>query len=254
MSPESLVKNVYSLRGDSFAFGVFLYYVATRRFPWKGRDKHELMLQYEKRAASQRQLERFPPKLKHFLNGLLERNAEARLGVWEIDFEVFPRVRSMANVEEQIRVLAGSYEQQIKMCQFIHFLMNNFQQCQQLNAFLLPMISQHLGQLVEVLGWHKQVHMNRLKDKYLLPEGQFQFSCDQYHWLNNCLKDTILLTSSQGLLLKLLHYQRLLECFMYGSTEDICNFINSLTLHETFECLRPSKEEIGSMMAAVDFY
>ena len=169
MSPESLGRNVYSLRGDSFAFGVFLYYLATRRFPWKGRDKHELMLQYEKRAASQRPLERLPPKLKHFLNGLLEREAERRLGVWEVDLELFPRVRAMANAEEQIRGLSGSYEQQIKMCQFIHFLMSNFQQCQQLNAFLLPLISQHLGQLVEVLGWHKQVHMNRLKDKYQLP-------------------------------------------------------------------------------------
>lgn len=86
MSPESLVKNVYSLRGDSFAFGVFLYYIFTRRFPWKGKDKHELMLQYEKRAASQRHLEPFPPKLKHFINGLLERNSEARLSIWDIDF------------------------------------------------------------------------------------------------------------------------------------------------------------------------
>lgn len=56
------------------------------------------------------------------------------------------------------------------------------------------------------------------------------------------------------MLLKLLQYQRLLENLMYGSTEDIYAIINSLTLHETFECLRPSKEEIGSLMAEVDFY
>lgn len=41
---------------------------------------------------------------------------------------------------------------------------------------------------------------------------------------------------------------------MYGTNDDICSFINSLTLHENFERLRPSKEEIAAMMQAVDFY
>jgi serine/threonine protein kinase len=46
MAPEALTGNVYSVRGDAFAFGIFLYYLATRHFPWKGKDKHDLMEQY----------------------------------------------------------------------------------------------------------------------------------------------------------------------------------------------------------------
>jgi serine/threonine protein kinase len=98
MSPESLVNNMYSKKGDAFAFGVFLYYLATRRFPWKGKDKHELIEHYEKRRASQRPLHLLPPKLKHYINGLLERNMELRLSIFDIDIEIFPRVRDASNI------------------------------------------------------------------------------------------------------------------------------------------------------------
>lgn len=46
MAPEALTKNIYSPKGDAFAYGVFLYYLATHHFPWKGKDKQELIQQY----------------------------------------------------------------------------------------------------------------------------------------------------------------------------------------------------------------
>lgn len=87
------------------------------------------------------------------------------------------------------------------------------------------MMSKHLGQLIEVFGWHRHPYMSQLKRSYRLPIGEFEFSNDQYHWLNNCLKDTLLTFNSsipeplcQGIMLKLLQYQRFLESVMYGQT------------------------------------
>jgi serine/threonine protein kinase len=40
MPPEALTRNTYSIRGDAFAFGIFLFYIATLRFPWRGKDKY----------------------------------------------------------------------------------------------------------------------------------------------------------------------------------------------------------------------
>lgn len=74
MPPEALISNAYSLKGDAFAFGILLYYLVTHHFPWRGKDKHELIEQYERRGASQRHLHSLPPKFKHFVNGLLDRN------------------------------------------------------------------------------------------------------------------------------------------------------------------------------------
>lgn len=81
MPPEALISNTYSLKGDAFAFGILLYYLVTHHFPWRGKDKHELIEQYERRGASQRHLNSLPPKFKHFLNGLLDRNMESRLSI-----------------------------------------------------------------------------------------------------------------------------------------------------------------------------
>ena len=37
------------------------------------------------------------------------------------------------------------------------------------NSFLLPLMSKHLGQLVEVFGWHRHPYMRQLKSNYRLP-------------------------------------------------------------------------------------
>jgi len=41
-----LADRFYSLKGDAFAFGVFLYYIATKHFPWRGKNKEELIRHY----------------------------------------------------------------------------------------------------------------------------------------------------------------------------------------------------------------
>lgn len=126
MPPEALGRNIYSIKGDAFAFGIFIYYIATLHFPWKGKDKYELIDQYERRAANQRHLHAFPPKFRHYLNGLLDRTMENRFSVMQIDYDIFRRVRRMMTIEEQLLKIGSCYEYQIKICQFIHFLMVNF--------------------------------------------------------------------------------------------------------------------------------
>jgi hypothetical protein len=93
--------------------------------------------------------------------------------VSQIDLELFRRVKRVAGIEGQLRLIGSRYEHQIKVCQFIHFLMNNFRKCEQVNGYLLAMMSKHLGQLVEVFGWQDHPYMAQLKRSYCLPGGEF---------------------------------------------------------------------------------
>jgi serine/threonine protein kinase len=36
MPPETLKESLYSLKNDSFALGVLLFYLLTRQYPWPG--------------------------------------------------------------------------------------------------------------------------------------------------------------------------------------------------------------------------
>lgn len=99
MAPQALADNFYSLKGDAFAFGVFLYYIATRHFPWRGKNKEELIRHYFEKSASQKKIILLPPKIKHYINGLLERNAQNRFSVGQIDFNSFSRAQISLAVE-----------------------------------------------------------------------------------------------------------------------------------------------------------
>lgn len=66
----------------------------------------------------------------------------------QLDLNVFRRVRRMCVIEEQLLRIGSCYEYQIKLCQFIHFLMVNYKRQEDANPFLLPLMSKHLGQLV----------------------------------------------------------------------------------------------------------
>jgi hypothetical protein len=48
------------------------------------------------------------------------------LSIMQLDLDVFRRVRRMCVVEEQLVRIGSCYEYQIKLCQFIHFLMTNY--------------------------------------------------------------------------------------------------------------------------------
>ncbi len=47
MPPETLKRTIYSLKTDSFALGIMLFYLLTNRYPWSGRNKKELVKNYE---------------------------------------------------------------------------------------------------------------------------------------------------------------------------------------------------------------
>lgn len=46
MPPETLEKSIYSLKTDSFAFGILFYHLVTKQFPWSGNNKKELLENY----------------------------------------------------------------------------------------------------------------------------------------------------------------------------------------------------------------
>jgi len=79
MPNESLQDNLYSTKNDSFALGVCIYYLITRRFPWKGRNKEELLKNDKRKSYNTKKLSHLPPRVKHLIAGLLEMKPEQRL-------------------------------------------------------------------------------------------------------------------------------------------------------------------------------
>jgi hypothetical protein len=80
--------------------------------------------------------------------------------------------------------------------------------------------------------------MVKLIAQFRLHQGEFLFTTDHYHWLNNCLKDTIATIYSAindgcavGLLYKLMQYQIMIESILYNGMESIIPMLEELTLH-----------------------
>ncbi len=80
--------------------------------------------------------------------------------------------------------------------------------------------------------------MAKLITQFQLYQGEFLFNTDHYHWLNNCLKDSIAnkySTINEGcavcLLYKLIHYQIIIEIILYNGIESIIPMLEDLTLH-----------------------
>jgi serine/threonine protein kinase len=71
MPPESLSNHVYSSKSDSFALGVMLYYLASKKFPWRGKTKAELINNYKKKKYSKGPISHLAPRMKHLIAGLL---------------------------------------------------------------------------------------------------------------------------------------------------------------------------------------
>lgn len=72
MPLESLSNHIYSSKTDSFALGVFIYYIASKRFPWKVKNQGDLVGKYQTKQYSKRPIAHFAPRLKHLIASLLE--------------------------------------------------------------------------------------------------------------------------------------------------------------------------------------
>jgi len=52
--------------------GVFIYYMVARHFPWKGKDKTELIHHLSKKSINKKYIAHLPPRVKHYLLALLQ--------------------------------------------------------------------------------------------------------------------------------------------------------------------------------------
>jgi serine/threonine protein kinase len=147
MPIESLADNLYSTKSDSFALGVLIYYLASRRFPWRGKDKTELISNYRRRAHRSSAVAHLPPRVKHMVSGLLEMQPEKRLHLCECDLEVFLHMGLPLQLEEQLEALRGRYSEQLKLCQFIDSLFHNYDAYSWANDYLQEFMARHLGSI-----------------------------------------------------------------------------------------------------------
>lgn len=71
MPPESIRDHIYSSKSDSFALGVLLYYISSKKFPWKGKSKAELIENYEHKKYNKGRISFLAPRVKHLISALL---------------------------------------------------------------------------------------------------------------------------------------------------------------------------------------
>lgn len=72
MPPETLEKNIYSLKTDSFAFGILFYHLVTKQFPWSGNNRKELLENYASKPYPLEKIGHLPSCFQNFLKGLCE--------------------------------------------------------------------------------------------------------------------------------------------------------------------------------------
>lgn len=260
MPLESLTHHTYSSKNDSFALGVLIFQLSTRHFPWRGRDKAELIHQLSHHEPRIRYMSSLPPRLKHLLAGLLKKEPEERAWLPECDFRILQRMGRLGDPCLAAEQLKGCYSEQLQLCQYLHYLMQNYQLHAEVNWDLFGLMSRHLDFLVHTFGWNEQRAMRQLKDQYSLPPTSSIFSSDEHHWLNNCLKAVIWRFSAlsdplgQVLLEKLMKYQLVLEAQLSGDCQRLVSTIQGLTIHQSFDRLRADPLQAQRMLAAIDFY
>ena len=72
MPPESLCDFTYSTKSDSFALGVVLFHIISKKYPWKGKNKKELAHNYSHKKINKKKLTNCPPRVKHLIFNLCE--------------------------------------------------------------------------------------------------------------------------------------------------------------------------------------
>jgi hypothetical protein len=70
MPLETLARNIYSLRTDSFAVGVLFFHLITNEFPWTGNNKKEILESYASRQFPHHKLSHLPEEFQTFFSGL----------------------------------------------------------------------------------------------------------------------------------------------------------------------------------------
>lgn len=198
MPPESLCDNLYSSKTDSFALGVLLYFLVAKRFPWKGKNKNDLVDNLKKKKYSKSGIVHLPPRVKHLISGLIEIDSAKRIPLIDCDFEVFLHLGSpVIKIEDQLHRLRPCYTEQLQLCQYINSILKNFDEFTWTNSFLKEFIVRHLSSLTFAFEWQNQSGLNSIRKSYSLPEEDPHFHSDEYYWLNNCLKDTIKVLTAQ---------------------------------------------------------
>lgn len=85
MPPETLSNSLYSLKTDSFALGVSLFYMLTKRFPWVGSNDKQLLENYKSNTFPSYLLQNVPLKMKKYIEYLCQLDINQRILIKDID-------------------------------------------------------------------------------------------------------------------------------------------------------------------------
>lgn len=79
MPIETLERNMYSIKSDSYSLGVMIYYLISRKFPYHGKDVHKLIKHTKAKEADFRKFETLPVEMVSIIRGLLDREMRSRV-------------------------------------------------------------------------------------------------------------------------------------------------------------------------------
>lgn len=85
MPPETLSNSIYSLKTDSFALGVTVFYMVTKKFPWVGSNNKQLLENYKNNAFPSYLLQNVSMKMQKHIEDLCQLDINQRILIKDID-------------------------------------------------------------------------------------------------------------------------------------------------------------------------
>ncbi len=98
MPLETLERNMYSIKSDSYSLGVIIYYLITKTFPYHGKDVSRLIKCTQEKEADFKKFETLPVDMLAVIKGLLDREIRSRLLISKTDFSIFLAHKSIGEI------------------------------------------------------------------------------------------------------------------------------------------------------------
>lgn len=258
MPLETLERNMYSAKSDSFALGVIIYYLIFREMPWSGNNLSQLIHSHKQTVIDWDRFAALPLEVTAIVKGLCNVNMKERIQLASCDYRVFLSQKSIKEINYGLTALDSRVTEQVVLCQFVNYLIRNSMLFLEDNHQLYSLMSTHLYHLTEAFRWEDKRCLREMKAQYILPEGSVRVNEWHYHRLLHCLESVINLLKfrkdsaiHQVALEKLLEYFCICRFILMTEIEELSVFLKSVTLHKNYHDLSPNQVRIEFLMGSL---
>ena len=144
---------MYSIKSDSFAFGVMIYYLIFKEYPFAGKDVPSLIKALKAKELDVTKLDHLSLEIMTIIKGLCANDMRERLQISDLDFTAFLTHKSIEEIEEGLVSMKDRIVDQVTLCQFINYLMKNSVNFLQDDHILYSLMSSNLHHLITAFKW-----------------------------------------------------------------------------------------------------